>query len=263
MKFFLRRSAPLMKKLPILIFLCSLISVMTAPISPSYAQEVPEENTNKTETENTSDLLTIPTDQVLRIYMAKNKAYNARMHEILKENVRTISHSCRKISHVSRNDPVIYTENLTFPKKRLKTDIPGHPTFGQWKDGYTVHACDRDYIFNFIASALQHSAPYILPLVNGTSRIDPIYQQEAEYKIYNKIDNINPSLCQNGGLKMVYDTQFVGYIQPDKTIGPENKNLGWFENWTVWQCQELKNARVAVVQKANQVFNILVRYENK
>ena len=97
-------------------------------------------------------------------------------------------------------------------------------------------------------------------MVNGDSRIDPIYQRVAETKAYKGVDIEHPQLCETGGLKMVYDTQFIGYIQSDKTLSQENAQRGWFENWTIWQCNELKSVSVAIDQKENQVFNVLVRY---
>jgi hypothetical protein len=244
MNFFLRRSAP--------IFLMICLGLVFISAQKVRAQEVIPDEGNL--------LLTAPPEKVLRIYIAKNEEYNERIQEIIKENIKTISHSCRKVDNIRRIDPEIYGTPPVFPKKHLRVDPPMHPIKGQWKDRFVISGCDREYIFNFLASALEYSPPYMLPLVNGNSRIDPIYQLTAEEKAYRYIEAIEPQICTSGGLKMVYDTAFIGYIQEDKSLSANNANRGWFEKWQVWVCHELKEVTVAVDQQANQVFNVLVRY---
>lgn len=244
MNFFLRRSAP------IFIFLCMGLAFVSAQ-SVRAQEAIPDE-------ENL--LLKEQPEKILRIYIATNKEYNERIQEILKDNIKTISHSCRKIGAISRAEPEIYGNTPYFPKSRLKTGTPMHPIIGQWKDSFIVQGCDREYQFNFIASALEYQEPYLLPLVNGNSRIDPIYQLSAETKAYKYIEAAEPQICAAGGLRMVYDTKFLGYIQEDNRLAAKNVNKGWFEKWQVWVCHELKEVTVAVDQKADQVFDVLVRY---
>jgi hypothetical protein len=249
MNFFLRRSA----QITALIF--SSFLFLSAQIG--YAQD----QQSRAQENEQRELLSAPPERVLRIYIAKNPEYNAGIQDIIRNNLKTISHSCREIGEIERLSPEIYGTPTSFPRSRLKTDTPEHPVSGQWKDRFSVTACGKEHIFNFLASARKNDAPYMLPLVNGRSRIDPIYQFSAESKAYKYIEAAHADICKNNDLKMVYDTEFIGYIRADRSLSQENANMGWFEKWHVWICKDLKTVTVAVDQQANQVFNILVRYK--
>lgn len=203
----------------------------------------------------------LPPETLLLKYMAKNKAYEQAIQPLINQNILTISYECTEPQSAQRLDPYIF-EAVTFPAKTFEDESYKHPTLGQWQDRIEIMACDKSYVFNFLSVAAPYGPPIIFPLVNGESMLDPIYQTQAERKAAEAIEQHDHAYCEAGGQILVADTKFLGFIQEDRTLGAEDAEKGWFEEWTVWYCRDLRKVRIAVLQRRNLSFEIIARYVN-
>ena len=222
-------------------FFIALLSLSIAMIGPKPAQAQAEPQVNE-------DLI---------IYLIENEDYNASLQPLIQQNMKTIKKSCKQIGSPIRQLPKEY-EPVSFPAKQAN-DPPSTPARGQWKDSFKVIACNKTYIFNFFATASTQTLPLILPLVNGQTIIDPIYQLQAEETSEEELQKTFPEHCSQGGHVMVEDTSFLGYIQANNTIGKTNMRKGWFEQWDIWYCRETKRARVAILQDETGSFTIMAK----
>lgn len=239
-----------------LLLACFIISGMTLILAAAEAHAAdapPSEPSEETTQEEQSP------EDLLLLYMAKNKAYEQVVQPLIKQNILTISYKCTEPQSAQRLTPHVF-EPVTFPAKTFEDESYKHPTYGQWQDRIEITACGQSYIFNFLAVAAPYGPPAIFPLVNGESMLDPIYQSQAEQKAAEAINEHDHNLCEGGGQTLVSDTKFLGFIQEDRTLGAEDAEKGWFEEWTIWYCRDVRTARIAVIQRKNLSFEIFARY---
>jgi hypothetical protein len=245
---FLRRSASILRLI--------LSAIILISLSISYAQA--EETDNKSIKENDFG------QAELLLFLADNSAYEARIQSLLRNNLLTISYECRDIESATRLDPYIY-EPITFeePKSQQTSSKPiiKKPIYGMWRDSFELKGCGKSYLFNFIGIASATALPTVYPLTNGKTKLDPIYQRQAEERAIEKLDEFEGRLCTRGGRKFVSNTKFINYIQEGRGLGPENRGKGWFEEWTMWYCRDIRKVVIAVIEQENTSFNIMARYD--
>ncbi len=196
--------------------------------------------------------------EILLMYVSQNSTYDNLIQALVERQLTIIKPHCATADRIVRQLPEPYYA-VAFPPNMRKEGAPEHPISGQWREVLKLKACNRVHTFNFLVSAASHGLPLPLPLLNGESIIDPIYQTMAENKVAEALKLKNPEQCAQGGTMLVQDTRLLGYIQADRSLGKDNDDRGWFEEWDVWNCREHAKARVAMIMTDLGSFDIRVQ----
>lgn len=197
-------------------------------------------------------------EEMLLMYVAQNGGYDTLIQDLVDRQMTLIRPKCEKPDRVVRQLPEPYYA-IAFPADMKREGAPDHPISGQWKEVLKIQACGKVITMNFLVAAASMGMPMSLPLLNGDSLIDPIYQNNAEEKIATALNLKHPEHCEQGGEMLVQDTRVLGYIQSDRTLGKNDDDRGWFEEWDVWNCREFVKARVAMIVTDLGTFDIRVQ----
>lgn len=225
---------------------------------PTVTKETVEENGKTYEVTTKERYRTYAPNEVHLMYIAQNAAYDALVQDLVTRQLTTLRPECEKADRIVRQLPKIY-EPVEFPKNMPRTQPPKHPIIGQWKEVIKLQACGKIHTFNFLASASKKSQPLILPLINGATNIDPIYQMQAIRKVRKTIEAYHSEHCKQGGKRYIQSTRILGYLQADRTIGKKDEGRGWFEKWNVWHCKGNVEATLALVTNAAGNYDIRVK----
>jgi hypothetical protein len=242
---------PWMRVIALLAFFCFIVPGL------SHAQGLSADVAEETE-EYILRYKSFSPNEIHKIYLAQNTAYDRMINDVVERQLTILRPKCDKIDRVVRQLPEVY-EQVAFPEDMDRSKPPVHPITGQWKEIVKLKACGKIHQFNFIVSSASIGKPYILPLLNGRSNIDSIFQVRAAHVMEKRMTEIFPDACRHGGQILVQDTRVIGFIQPDRTLGQENHDRGWFEEWDIWQCREHKKAHVAMVTNELGSFDIRVQ----
>jgi hypothetical protein len=198
-------------------------------------------------------------------YITLNKTYVTKLthkhHQIFKHTYP----ECHNTITIKRLKPQIKIKAFFETPKDISDDVDisslsYHPAHGQWIEKAKLGACGKTIISNNIVIGYSSSrVAEISPLVNGQTRIDPIFQRKAEAAISKALKT--PTIACHSEI-LAIDTQFLGYpSQNTNALVPSDDNAGWFEKWTVTACRKTHDVNLAILPDARTTYRYLARIQ--
>lgn len=170
-------------------------------------------------------------------YLIHNKAYTSAVNKKFNTIFTHTYPDCKKTPKIIRLKPEIISPahfSQNNKEKELSELSKANPEYGQWVEKAKLNGCGKQTNINLLSVAhFPEQSPLLYPLLNGQTKIPPIYQARAEEIVFNTIQDSNN--CPTSSI--VTNTHFLGYrSKENKSIAKDNQNLGWFERWSVEAC---------------------------
>lgn len=193
--------------------------------------------------------------QIFSRYLTSQNDYIQSIEDKAKQLFQINHPQCRAQIILKRKNPIKLTHiNFKIPDTHIDKDKPfdikkfikenAHPQKGQWVEGFYAQSCGKQMQVNMIVNALSpQTLPTILTSLNGDTKIPVIHQEKAIKSIHATFDQ-QKSICSHYGT--IKNTQFMGYKGADKPISQKDKNLGWYELWTIKACNKDIKAQMII-----------------
>lgn len=195
-----------------------------------------------------------PTTQPVPLleFAANNEAFDAQVLTQAKTHFRQLVPACNSIEQAVRQLPVTFGD-VTFQGGAAPNAAP---VTGIWKEIVKMRACGRLFTINQLAVAQSTGDPLLLALVAGDTRLDPNRQRQAERIARTEALKTDTACAES---PRIPNTRLIGYKQADNTIGPQETNLGWYEEWHFTVCAQQPVVQLAIMPSANGLLSITAR----